>query len=387
MNESFKIRILQPAVPHYRIGLFTGVGRHYPGQVEILSQERQARQGDLQSVVIDGVQCDYGHPERIFGPVVWQKGLTIRGLRPYQDVLIICGEPRNLSMMWCALVAKLRGVPVVWWGLHKMPNQNERNLKIRKWIMKRLATTILFYNKAGIEWMRSSGEDVSHVFATGNTVDQEAIKAAIKNWSKERLAEFRKNEGLEGKRIVLACSRIIAKQRLHEAVEALSKGPLKRDDTILAVIGDGPLKDDCVALAKKIGVNDRIRWLGAMVNENDMAPWFLSAKAFTYPGPVGLAIVKALSYGLPAVINDTHNSTEAEIMENGKTGLLFRESDAEDLARVLDDLMSNETRWQEMSNYSKKTAYENFSMDSMINNYCAAIEDAHLQGMRKGGLA
>ena len=373
------IRIYQPNVRPYRVGLFEGVGSRYPGRVEIWASPVLWDGGE--SCQVKGVQMHYHHNTSKIGPIEWQKGLSLRGLVSHQDVVVVCGEPRNLAMMWLALKARIREIPVVWWGLHKMPNQNERNLKIRKWIMRRLATTILFYNKAGIEWLRSLGEDVTHVFATGNTVAQEPIKAAIRDWLGERLVEFRRKEGLVGKRIILACSRIIEKQRLHEAIEALSKEPLKRDDTILAVIGDGPLKDDCVALAKNLGVNDRIRWLGAMFDEKEMAPWFLSAKAFTYPGPVGLAILKALSYGLPAVINDTHNSTEAEIMENGKTGLLFKESDTEDLARALNDLMSDEKRWNEMSTYSKKIAYENYSMDSMVNNFCAAIEDAHAQAL------
>ena len=177
----------------------------------------------------------------------------------------------------------------------------------------------------------------------------------------------------------MTCSRIIEKQRLHEAIEALSKKPLAREDTLLVVIGDGPLKDDCQRLAERLGVSSRIRWLGAIFDERDMAPWFLSAKAFTYPGPVGLAILKALSYGLPAVLNDTHNSTEAEIMENGKTGLLFKEHDTEDLARTLDELMSDEGRREKMSEYSRKVAFENYSMDMMINNFSAAIEDAASQ--------
>ena len=177
----------------------------------------------------------------------------------------------------------------------------------------------------------------------------------------------------------MTCSRIIEKQRLHEAIEALSKKPLAREDTFLVGIGDGPLKGDCQKLAERLGVSSRIRWLGAIFDERDMAPWFLSAKVFTYPGPVGLAILKALSYGLPAVLNDTHNSTEAEIMENGKTGLLFKEHDTEDLARTIDELMSDEERRDKMCEYSKKIAFENYSMDMMINNFSAAIEDAASQ--------
>ena len=372
----YQIRIFQPDVRPYRVGLFSGVAAKFVHRVTLCAAP--CFDDNIPCLEVAGVYCDYNHPIVSLGGLDWQKGFTLKGLRR-GDVVVVCGGPRNLAMMWIAIKARFKGIGVVWWGLHKMPSQKRCNLILRKWIMKTLSNTILFYNKSGIQWLRDDGYNVQHVFATGNTINQEPIKAAINKWTDERLSEFHRANNLVGKRCILACSRIIEKQRLHEAIEALAKEPLHREDTLLVVIGDGPLKTECVELSRRLGVDGRIRWLGAIYDEDNMAPWFLSAKAFTYPGPVGLAILKALSYGLPAVINDTHNSTEAEIMENGKTGLLFKEGDVDDLARVLDELMSNDARWKEMSEYSKKVAYENYSMEQMVNNYCAAIEDAHMQ--------
>lgn len=370
---NFKIRIFQPLVRAYRIALHDGLAAHYGDRIELWAADVPGA-----SVPLKRMRYDYNHPMLRFGPFAWQRGLNLKGLSK-GDVVIINGDLHQLSSLLIAIEARLKGIGVVWWGLHKMPNQNKFFLAVRKRVMMRLASTILFYNKSGIEWLKSEGYDTSHVFATGNTIDQASIKAALAEWTEERLAEFQRKEGLIGHRVVLTCSRIIEKQRLHEAIEALSKKPLAREGTLLVVIGDGPLKDDCQRLAERLGVSSRIRWLGAIFDERDMAPWFLSAKAFTYPGPVGLAILKALSYGLPAVLNDTHNSTEAEIMENGKTGLLFKEHDTEDLARTLDELMSDEGRREKMSEYSRKVAFENYSMDMMINNFSAAIEDAASQ--------
>lgn len=380
MKDDYKIRIFQPNVRPYRIGLFEGIGCRYPKRVELCAAP--FFDSTLPSCALKGVEMDYTHPYVVTKVVRWQRGFSIEGLKK-GDVVVIAGEPRNLSMMRIAMLARSHGIGVLWWGLHKMPNQKWLTLRIRKWIMTRLADTVLFYNKAGVDWMRNEGDDISHVFATGNTINQAPIKDAIKAWTPEKLLDFKRKNDLIGKRIVLSCSRIIEKQRLHEAIVALAQTPLNRPDTILVVIGDGPLKDECVSLAKKEGVSDRIRWLGAIYDEHEMAPWFLSARAFTYPGPVGLAILKALSYGLPAVINDTHNSTEAEIMENGKTGMLFKENDTYDLSSVLDELMKDEERWRKMSEYSQKVAFENYSMDQMVDNFCAALEDAHKQAMIK----
>ena len=379
MHDDFNIRIFQPNVRPYRVALFDGVGKRYIGRVSLCAAPYF--DVDTPSCPLSAVTTDYNHPYSHFAGLHWQHGFSLDGLER-GDIVVICGEPRNLSMMWLAVRARRKGIGVVWWGLHRMPNQNMFNLSIRRRLMFGLADTILFYNKSGIDWLRNEGFDVRHVFATGNTINQETIKNAIAYWTPDKLSGFRKEQGIDGKKVILACSRIIEKQRLHEAIEAMAMGPLDREDTMLAVIGDGPLRQQCEELASRLKVSARIRWIGSLYDENEVAPWFLSARAFTYPGPVGLAILKALSYGLPVVINDTHNSTEAEIMENNKTGLLFRESDVKDLACKLNELMSDENRWQEMSSYSRKVAYENYSMDQMVDNFCSAIEDAHAQKIR-----
>jgi glycosyltransferase involved in cell wall biosynthesis len=89
-----------------------------------------------------------------------------------------------------------------------------------------------------------------------------------------------------------------------------------------------------------------------------------------------MGILHAMAYGLPAVLNDTHNSTEAEAFENGKCGLMFREYDTKSLAQTICRLLSDADELKKMGRYAQERVFERYTMDNMVSNYCAAIEDA-----------
>lgn len=369
---NYKVRIFQPLVPHYRVGLFKGIGRQLPGRVEVCAPENQGEYN--KSIPVDGVLCDFCHPERKVGPFYIMKRATLKGMQR-GDVVVIEGNIRKLSFLRIALQAKLRGIGVVWWGLHRMPDQKKLPEAVRVWIMKHLASSILFYNQTGVDWFKACGEDISRVFAVGNAIDQQPIKTELEYWTPNRLSAFSRANGLSSARVLLACTRLSDKVRLHEAIRAMAE-PDMPHDVILAVIGDGPLREELMKLAKDTGVEEKIRWLGAMFDQHDMAPWFLSAKLFVYPGPVGLGILHAMAYGLPAVLNDTHNSTEAEAFENGKCGLMFKEFDVADLARTIQTLLNDERNTNLMGEYAQRRVFKYYTMDNMVRNYCAAIEYA-----------
>jgi len=371
----FNIRIFQPLVPHYRVGLFRGVGKRYAGRVELIAAERKV--GYFVSQVIEEIRCDYHHDEIKVGPFYWMKGCSLDGLRR-GDVVIIEGNIRKLAFLWVALCARLHGIGVVWWGLHKMPNQRGLSLWLRTCVMKHLATSILFYNKSGVEWYKSKNPGLPNAFAVGNAIDLDPIKKEISYWTEDRLKEFQDEKKVSAKRVVLACSRLTEKVRLHEAIRAMAE-PSMPQDVVLAVIGEGPLREDLGQLAKDIGVDKKIMWLGPMYDQHEMAPWFLTAKLYVYPGPVGLGIIHALSYALPGVLNDTHNSTEAEVFENGKTGRMFAESSIESLAETIARMLDDECTCKRMGKYAQSKVFKYYTIDQMVNNWCAAVEQAHVQ--------
>lgn len=359
-----KIRIFQPIVPEYRVALFNGLGERYGEGIEIVAAERIGK--DV-SCPLSNMRYDYAHPLKRIGPFVWQSGLSLNGLAK-GDVAVVCGDVHQLSSLWIAWCAKLRGIRVVWWGHHKTATSTERGVKIRLFIARRLSDVMLAYTRTGISYLECRGFKKGRVFATGNTIDQVPIKKAIAAWDGvDRFA---------GKKGLLCCSVLREKVKLDLVIRALADERLK--DAVMAVIGEGPMKAEYERVAVECGVADRIAWLGATRDQEVMAPWFLSAKAFVYPGSVGLSILHAMSYGLPVVVhgNANHQMPEYEVMEDGKTGVCFAEDDIGDLVCKIVMLLTDEPARMKMSKYCRDVAYNRYSMKQMIDNFATAIEKA-----------
>ena len=364
MKDGFKIRIFQPIAPEYRVALFNGLGRRYADRIDIWAAESMGK--DV-SCPLSDMAYDYAHPFRRIGPFVWQTGLSLRGLSR-GDVIVVCGDIHQLSSVWIALKAKLRGIKVIWWGHHTTAYANERKVGVRLLIARCLSDIYLCYTKTGISYLEKRGFVHGKVFATGNTIDQKPIKQAM--------CDYDGADMFDGHPGVLCCSVLREKVKLDLAIRALTDHKLK--DVRLAVIGDGPKKDDYMRLAEETGVAERIVWIGATRDQKQMAPWFLSAKAFVYPGAVGLSILHSMSYGLPVVVHDNaeHQMPEYEIMEDGLTGFCFQENDAGDLAAKLAKVINDRGLRSKMSEYCKTVAYEKYSMSQMVANFCEAIEAA-----------
>lgn len=368
-----KIRIFQPIVPEYRVALFEGVGKRYGADVEIWASEGT---GQDKSYALKSMRYDYNHPFKNFGPIRWQKGLSLKGLNK-GDVIVICGDVHQLSSLWIAALAKLRGIGVVWWGHHVSVGSKELGIRIRLFLTRLLSDVVLCYTKQGIEWFKARGW-MSPVFATGNTIDMEAVKTAIAAWTPEKLAAFQREQHLENREAIVFCSVLRWKTRLDQLLKAMATGELKKRGTRLIVIGDGEGRATWEQQANDLGISDRVVWVGALREQMRIAPWFLSAKAYVYPGPIGLSIIHAFSYGLPVVCHDTaaHHGPEFEAMTDGETGFVFKENDADALARQIIRLLESESERCTMSTRVQELAYSKYGIESMVNNYCEALEAA-----------
>ena len=375
MREDFKIRLLQIWVPEYRLALYEGVGRRYPGRFDI--QSSQARDNDSPLYEVKGVPCDYSHGLTKIGPFYWEAGLSLSGLKK-DDVVVVDGNIRNLGMMFAVVRARLKGLRIVWWAQHWTPGTEMWRVRLRVLVSRMLADVYLCYTKSGIEFLANAGYPRNRLYATGNTIDETEVKRAIDAWDLGKLSAFRLNKGIDGKNVLLVCGVLRKKLQLGKIIRALADQRLVARNTMLVVIGDGEDKKACEQLSKDIGVADRIIWVGATRNQVELAPWFLNAKVFVYFGSIGLSIIHSFLYGLPVVVHDNpnHHGPEFEAMSDGWTGYVFKENDLDDFIEKTVSITDDESKRVIMGRHAQKVAHDNYSIERMIDNYCAAIEAA-----------
>ena len=108
---------------------------------------------------------------------------------------------------------------------------------------------------------------------------------------------------------------------------------LKDLDWELELVGDGPLEKNCRALAARLGIADRVRFLGY---QRDPTPALARASLFVLSSrSEGLprSVLEAMRAGLPIVASAVGGLPE--LVDNGNNGVLVPSSEAGGLASAI----------------------------------------------------
>ena len=373
------VQIVQPLIPEYRVPFFQALLENTQHRVRIFASRTLPNAQDIKTASLSSPYVYLEHPSiGLFNnKLLWQKGMLLERSLTAGDVLVLCGNARLLSNYPLIWQARKRHVATVWWGIGAMPGQNRLNYYIRRRLMRWTDVVLLYTEKEKKEFMRM-GFPPDRLFAINNAIDQTPIREATQKWSATRLRSFQEEHGIHDKQLFLFCGRLAVKARVDLAIEALALLKEANKHCLLILIGDGEERDRLRDLAEKLGVMDSIRWLGALYEQEVMAPWFLSAKVFVYPGYIGLSIMHAMGYGLPVITHDNmdNQSPEVAALRNGENGILFKENSSKDLARRMMELISNESLRMPMSAQALVTAQEEFTLPQMVKRFwdatCAA---------------
>ncbi len=135
----------------------------------------------------------------------------------------------------------------------------------------------------------------------------------------------------------------------------------------LMLIGDGPDRSTAEYLARKLGVQDRIHFLGKQDNVNELLPL---ADLMLMPSEMesfGLAALEAMACCVPAIA--TQVGGVPELIESGQNGILCEIGDVHAMAHAAIDLLRDPARLEQMSKAARKTAQDHFCASSIIGKY------------------
>lgn len=148
---------------------------------------------------------------------------------------------------------------------------------------------------------------------------------------------LRKKLKIPSETIVLFTVRnLVARMGLENLLYAVSKIAGGLPELYLVIGGEGPLKEDMIALAQKLSIKDRIRFVG-FIKEEDLPCYYQMADLFILPTKelegFGLVTLEALASGLP-VLGTPVGGTK-EILERLNPELLFEDTSADAMATAI----------------------------------------------------
>jgi 1,2-diacylglycerol 3-alpha-glucosyltransferase len=181
----------------------------------------------------------------------------------------------------------------------------------------------------------------------------------------------------DDKKVIVSVGRLVGEKNFDTLIKAFAIVAKKHDDAILALIGDGPNKQELKKLAVQEGVSNQMDFVGQVPFE-EMPNHLKAADFFAFASITetqGLVTLEAMAADLPVIAVDATGTSD--IVEDGKDGILT-ENSPEKLAEGIDRVLSD----PELANHLREGAiqkaekYETLNVTSwMLDVYEQAIED------------
>jgi glycosyltransferase involved in cell wall biosynthesis len=176
---------------------------------------------------------------------------------------------------------------------------------------------------------------------------------------------------------LLFVGRLIRGKGVQYLIEALKVLPRSKIIKIkLDIVGDGPYKTELEKKVREGGLNNTVRFHGAIKYES-IGRYFTSADVFILP-TLGdyraLVGFEALSCGL-AIIGSVFDGASEEVIENGKNGFVIDPLKIDEFASKIDYFICNPS---EMENFKKKSKsrFSQFDINVASNNLIKAVSSA-----------
>jgi len=158
---------------------------------------------------------------------------------------------------------------------------------------------------------------------------------------------------------------------LENLILALKEIVKERSDILLTIGGEGPLTQDLKNLATEVGVEDSVKFVG-YIPEEELPSYYQMADLFILPTSelegFGLITVEALASGLP-VLGTPVGGTK-EILAHMGPEFLFSDVTPDSMARLILKSMqgwaTNPEIYNEISRKCRKVAEDHYSWDAHV---------------------
>jgi glycosyltransferase involved in cell wall biosynthesis len=293
------------------------------------------------------------------------------------DVWFVDGNPRILTHAVLATIGRLCGKRVVVWSMvHSY--HNVRLTKCLRLTWLRLFKYHFLYNDSDIDSLREMGFKGCVMIAMNNGLDQVNIDQVAAQWTDEKLHSWQVEHGISDIPILLSSGRLLP-GKYETMLRALPQLVKRHPQLLWIVVGDGEDRNPMEAWVTANGLSENVRFLGAIFEEEQLAPWFLSANLFVHPCAVGLSILHAFGYGLPFVThaNESTHGPEYVAFKNGETGANYDENDSQDLSDRVDELLLNPNKRSLMRQTTLAIARNKYNVDEMARRFVSMTEAAY----------
>src|SRR5688572_23268863 len=183
---------------------------------------------------------------------------------------------------------------------------------------------------------------------------------------------------------VLCVGRLIERKGQHHLIEAVKRLADEGVDVKLDLVGTGDAREANEAQAARLGLSDRVRFLGYVPRE-EIALHYAAAHVFVLPSyneGMSVALLEAMASGLAVLVTPTGGTPE--LVQSEMNGLIFDWADVEGLTSHLRRLAQDRALVRRMGEASRRRARE-FSWDAAAQRYIEIFRQLTCVSSLQGG--
>jgi N-acetyl-alpha-D-glucosaminyl L-malate synthase BshA len=201
---------------------------------------------------------------------------------------------------------------------------------------------------------------------SGIEVIRNFVNCDLYNRNPELVAAQRPRFAKPDERLLVHLSNFRPVKRVLDVIEVFARVSRALPARLL-MIGDGPDRSAAEFLAMRLGVADRIHFLGKQENVNEL---LALSDLMLMPSEMesfGLAALEAMACRVPAIA--TQVGGVPELIDSGQNGLLYEVGDIESMSAGAISLLTDPTRLEAMATAARRTAQDHFCTSRIIPQY------------------
>lgn len=168
----------------------------------------------------------------------------------------------------------------------------------------------------------------------------------------------------KGRLELVSIGTLNVRKGMQYLIQAMPKVIAEFPDVHLKIIGEGEYKSRLIKLIHQLKLSRHVKLTGFL---NDVYDELEGSDIYIQPSSsesFGLAILQAMSMGLPVV--STNTGGIPEVVTEGKTGILVEPHNPKVLSDAIVELLRNQTKASEMGRLGEEDAKIKFSLEDMV---------------------
>ncbi|RYG60843.1 MAG: glycosyltransferase [Alphaproteobacteria bacterium] len=201
------------------------------------------------------------------------------------------------------------------------------------------------------------------------------IPLPAKGWQAQGDAVRKKLRIKRNAVVLMMAGRLHKVKGVDVAFEALQHLP---ENFVLMLVGEGPLRQDLQALARKLGIADRVYWAGW---QDSVTPYAAAADIWLAPSrhePLGNTALDGWVHEIPVIASRTGGLEM--LIDNEDSGLLIDVGDGSGLADAILRVAENDALAKKLVAGGMRSFLRDYGEDGIVKKYVKYYKDMAEEG-------